>query len=80
MVVASTVVDLATGVVGPVLMDNLATRFVHWEDSIRVITHIVGPAPKGQVVEVWVRCDVSTGVCEQAPIRGSNGTWSLSDW
>lgn len=80
VVVGSTVVDLTTGVVGPVLLDKLATRFVHWEDSSRVLTHIVGPAPKGQIVDFWVRCDVSTGVCEQAPIRGSNGTWRLTDW
>lgn len=80
VVVGSTVVDLATGVVGPVLMDELVTRFGHWEDSTRILTHIVGQAPKGQIVDFWVRCDVTTGVCEQAPIRGSDGTWTLTDW
>ena len=79
-VIGSTVVDLASGRVGPELMDNLATRFGHWEDSTHVLTHIVDPAPKGQIVDFWVRCDDSTGACERAPIRTSNNTSAVIDW
>ena len=80
-VVGSTVVDLANGRVGPDLMDKLVSRFEHWEDSTRVLTHIFEAEPQGQpAAPVWVRCDVTTGACEQAPIRGSNGTSAVIDW
>ena len=80
-VVGSTVVDLANGRVGPDLMDKLVSRFEHWEDSTRVLTHIFEAEPQGQpAAPVWVRCDVTTGACEQAPIPRTNGTSAVIEW
>ncbi len=63
----SSVVDLVTGRVGPELMNNLAISFAHWEDSTHVLTHVSGQDKRGGDIAIWVRCDVTTGVCEQAP-------------
>ncbi len=80
-VVGSSVVDLASGRVGPDLMDKLGFYFPHWEDSTHVLTHILEAEPQGQpAAPIWVRCDVTTGGCEQAPIKGSNGTSAVIDW
>ncbi|MHB8273989.1 MAG: hypothetical protein ACYDC9_04380 [Dermatophilaceae bacterium] len=80
-VVGSTVVDLATGRVGPELMDKLGISFAHWEDSTHVLTHIFEAEPQGQpAAPVWVRCDVATGACERAPIKGSKNTSAVIDW
>ncbi len=80
-VIGSSVVDLASGRVGPELMDKLRFYFPHWEDSTHILTHIFEAEPQGQpAAPIWVRCDVTTGACEQAPIKGSNGTWTLMDW
>jgi len=64
---------------GPVLR-CLAIRFVHWEDSRRVLTHVLGNDPNGSTISIWVRCDVNTGACEQAPIQESNGNPGEMDW
>jgi len=62
-------------------MNGLDFYFLHWEDSTRVLIRAMGSDPQGQPLpSIWVRCDVTTGVCEQAPIKGSNGTWTLMDW
>jgi hypothetical protein len=66
-VVGSTVVDLANGSVGPDLLDKLTSRFTHWDDSTHVLTDVRGQDTRGAVIDIWVRCDVTTGVCEQAP-------------
>ena len=66
-VVGSTVVDLANGSVGPKLLDRLTSRFAHWEDSTNTLTDVRGQDTRGSVIVIWVRCDVTTGVCEQAP-------------
>lgn len=80
-VIGSSVVDLASGSVGPDLMDKLGFYFPHWEDSTHVLTHIFEAEPQGQpAAPIWVRCDVTTGGCEQAPIKGSNGTSAVIDW
>ena len=81
-VTGSAVFDLADGSVGPELLDKLGIEFRHWEDSTHVLTRI-SPAepPSGQpVTSFWVRCDVITGVCEQAPIKGSKTTSAVIDW
>lgn len=80
-VFGSTVVDLVNGRVGPELMNSLGFYSPHWEDSTHVLTPVRGSDPQGQpLTPVWVRCDVSTGACEQAPIPGSNGTSAVIDW
>lgn len=80
-VIGSTAVDLASGRVGPELMDKLATWFGHWEDSTHVLTQILEAEPQGQPsAPVWIRCDVSTGACERAPIKTSNSTSAVIDW
>ncbi|MHB1472425.1 MAG: hypothetical protein ACYCV4_02160 [Dermatophilaceae bacterium] len=80
-VIGSTVVDLPSGRVGPELMDKLGFYSPHWEDSTHVLTHIFEAEPQGQpAAPIWVRCDVTTGACEQAPIKGSNGTSAVLDW
>ena len=76
-VAGSTVVDLASGRTGPELMGKLGSYFGPWEDPTHVLTQMNGSDPQGHHIEFWVRCDVTTGACEQAPIRGSNGTWTL---
>jgi len=35
---------------------------------------------QGQHIDFWVRCDVTTAVCERAPIQESNGTTDVIDW
>ncbi|HEY8653079.1 MAG TPA: hypothetical protein VIL87_08295 [Dermatophilaceae bacterium] len=80
-VFGSRVVDLVNGRVGPELMNSLGFYSPHWEDSTHVLTPVRGSDPQGQpLTPVWVRCDVSTGACEQAPIPGSNGTSAVIDW
>jgi len=80
-VIGSTVVDLANGRVGPELMGKLGIFFPHWEDSTHVLTQVMGSDPQGQpLTPIWVRCDVSNGACEQAPINGANGTSAVIDW
>jgi len=76
-VVGTTVIDLASGKAGPVLMDKVGSYFGPWEDTTHVLTQISGPDPQGHLIDFWVRCDVTTGVCQRAPIKGSNGTWKL---
>lgn len=66
-VVGSTVVDLASGRVGTELLNKLTSRFAHWEDSTHALTDVRGQDGRGSVIVIWVRCDVTTGVCEQAP-------------
>ena len=67
-VVGSTVVDLASGRTGPELMDKLGSPFGPWEDSTHVLTQVVGSDLQGRsITRIWVRCDVTSGVCEQAP-------------
>ncbi len=78
-VVGSTVLDLDSGRVGPSLMEGLGISFVHWEDPTHVLGHVLGAGLQGSVISLWVRCDVTTGGCEQAPIQGSTGTWDMSD-
>jgi hypothetical protein len=81
VVVGSTVVDLTTGSVGPVLMNSLGFYFPHWEDSAHVLSQAMGADPQGQpLTPIWVRCDVTTGACEQAPIPRSNGATAVMDW
>jgi len=77
-----TVVDLVTGRVGPELLDKLAISFAHWEDSTHVLTHVFPAEPPQDqpVTSIWVRCDVTSGACEQAPIPTSNGTSAVFDW
>ena len=80
-VIGPTVLHLADGTVGPELMDKLGSRFGHWEDSTHVLTQIVpSEPPEGQPVSLWVRRDVTTGFCEQAPIKGSKSTSAVIDW
>ena len=80
-VVGSRVVDLATGSFGPELMNGLGPSFPYWEDSIHVLNQVMGSDSQGQpLTPIWVRCDVSTGGCAQAPIPGSNGTSAVIDW
>lgn len=80
-VFGSGVVDLANGRVGPELMNSLGFYFPHWEDSTHVLSQVMGSDPQGQpLTPIWVRCDVSTGACEQAPIPGSNATSAVIDW
>jgi len=80
-VVGSTVVDLATGRTGPELMNSLGLYSPHWEDSTHVLTPVRGSDPQGQPLPaIWVRCDVTSGACQQAPIPGSNGTSAVIDW
>jgi hypothetical protein len=80
-VVGSRVVDVATGSVGPELMNGLGPSFPHWEDSTHVLNQVMGSDPQGQpLTPIWVRCDVTSGACEQAPIPGSNGTSAVIDW
>ena len=79
-VVGSTVVDLVTGRVGPKLTDRLGSPFAPWEDPTHVLTHVLGNDAQGAVISIWVRCDVSTGACEQAPIPTSNGASAVIDW
>ncbi|NMM25319.1 MAG: hypothetical protein HHJ11_17910 [Phycicoccus sp.] len=77
----STAVDLATGSVGPELMNGLGLYFPHWEDSTHVLSPVRGSDPQGQLrPTIWVRCDVTSGACEQAPIPASNGTSAVIDW
>ena len=68
-VVGSTVIDLVTGRVGLELMNNLALSFAHWEDSTHVLTNVYAAEPPQDqpVTSIWVRCDVMSGACEQAP-------------
>jgi len=66
-VIGSTVVNLANGSVGPELLDKLTSRFAHWEDSTHALTDVRGLDSRGSVIDIWVRCDVTTGVCEHAP-------------
>ena len=66
-VVGPTVVDLANGGSGLELLDKLASRFAHWEDSTHALTDVRGLDSRGSVIVIWVRCAVTTGVCEQAP-------------
>jgi len=81
VVVGSTVVDLATGRAGPDLMDNLVIQFPHWEDSTHVLNQVMGSDPQGQpLTPIWVRCDVTTGGCEQAPMPRTKGTSAALDW
>ena len=81
VVVGSRVVDVATGSVGPQLMNGLGPSFPHWEDSTHVLSPVRGSDPQGQPLPaIWVRCDVTSGACEQAPIPGSNGTSAVIDW
>ena len=81
VVVGSRVVDVATGSVGPELMNGLGPSFPHWEDSTHVLSPVRGSDPQGQPLPaIWVRCDVTSGACEQAPIPGSNGTSAVIDW
>jgi hypothetical protein len=55
-------------------MDKVGTGFKRWEDSTHVLTHVFESEPQGKpATPVWVRCDVVTGVCEQAPVEGSSG-------
>jgi hypothetical protein len=80
-VFGSTVVDLTDGRVGPVLMKSLGIYFPHWEDSTHVLSQAIGADPQGQpLTPIWVRCDVTTGVCERAPIPSSNGASAVMDW
>ncbi|MBE3074829.1 MAG: hypothetical protein IMZ75_07770 [Actinobacteria bacterium] len=80
-VFGSTVVDLTDGRVGPELMNNLGSYFPHWEDSTHVLSQAMGQDPHGQpLTPILVRCDVTTGACEQAPIPSSNGTSAVMDW
>ena len=76
-VAGSTVVDLTSGRTGPELMGKLGSYFGPWEDTTHVLTQISGPDPQGHLIDFWVRCDVTTGACQRAPIKGSNGTWKL---
>ena len=77
----STAVDLANGRVGPELMNGLGPSFPHWEDSTHVLSPVRGSDPQGQPLPaIWVRCDVTSGACEQAPIPASNGTSAVIDW
>ena len=82
VVVGSTVVDLATGRAGPDLMDNLVIQFPHWEDSTHLLTHIFASEPTQEqlVTSIWLRCEVATGVCEQAPMPRTKGTSAVLDW
>mgnify|MGYP001791855939 FL=1 len=81
VVVGSRVVDLVSGKAGPVLMGNLGFYYPHWEDSTHVLNQVIGSDPQGQpLTPIWVRCDVSTGACEQAPIPRTNGTSAVLDW
>ena len=74
-VVGSPVVDLATGSVGPELMNNLAISFsfAHWEDSTHVLTPVFPAEPPQDqpATGIEVRCDVTSGACEQAPTSAS---------
>jgi len=74
-VVGSTVVDLVTGRVGPELMNNLAISFsfAHWEDSTHVLTPVFPAEPPQDqpATGIEVRCDVTSGACEQAPTSAS---------
>lgn len=81
-VVGTKVIDLDSGWVGPSLMDGLGISFAHWEDSTHVLTHAFPavPPPDQPVTSIWVRCDVTSGACEQAPIPTSNGTSAVIDW
>ena len=80
-VFGSTVFDPTDGRVGPELMNNLGFYSPHWEDSTHVLTPVRGADPSGQpLTPIWVRCDVATGACEQAPLPGSNGTSAVIDW
>lgn len=80
-VFGSTVVDLVNGRVGPELMNSLGLYSPHWEDSTHVLSPVRGSDPQGQPLPaIWVRCDVTSGACEQAPIPGSNGTSAVIDW
>jgi len=80
-VFGSTVFDPTDGRVGPELMNNLGFYSPHWEDSTHVLTPVRGSDPSGQPrTPIWVRCDVATGACEQAPLPGSNGTSAVIDW
>ena len=80
-VFGSTVFDPTDGRVGPELMNNLGFYSPHWEDSTHVLTPVRGSDPQGQpLTPIWVRCDVATGACEQAPLPGSNGTSAVIDW
>jgi len=80
-VFGSTVVDLVNGRVGPELMNGLGLYFPHWEDSTHVLSPVRGSDPLGQSLPaIWIRCDVTSGACEQAPIPGSTGTSAVIDW
>jgi len=77
----STAVDLANGRVGPELMNNLGFYFPHWEDSTHVLNQVTGADLQGQpLTPIWVRCDVTTGACEQAPMPRTKGTSAVIDW
>lgn len=80
-VFGSTAVDLTDGRVGPELMNGLGFYFPHWEDPTHVLNQVMGSDPQGQPLpSIWVRCDVTTGACEQAPIPVANGTSAVIDW
>jgi hypothetical protein len=80
-VFGSTVVDLTDGRVGPELLNSLGFYFPHWEDSTHVLSQAIGADPQGQpLTPIWVRCDVTTSACEQAPIPSSNGASAVMDW
>jgi hypothetical protein len=80
-VFGSTVVDLTDGRVGPELMKGLGLSFPHWEDSTHVLSPVRGSDPQGQPLPaIWLRCDVTTVACEQAPIPHTNGTSAVIDW
>lgn len=57
-------------------------RFKHWEDSTHVLTQVfpAEPPQRQPVTSMLVRCDVTTGACEEAPVRGSNGTSPVISW
>jgi len=77
----STAVDLANGRLGPELMNNLGFYFAHWEDSTHVLNQVTGADLQGQpLTPIWVRCDVTTGACEQAPMPRTKGTSAVIDW
>ncbi len=61
-------------------MDKLGSSFRPWEDSTHVLTQMNNSDSQGQHIDFWVRCDVTTAVCERAPIQESNGTTDVIDW
>jgi len=62
-------------------MNNLGFYFPHWEDSTHVLNQVTGADLQGQpLTPIWVRCDVTTGACEQAPMPRTKGTSAVIDW